>query len=272
MLEINDTTLYFEETGSGSETIVFSHGLLMSCRMFDDQVAEFKNDHSCLAFDFRGQGKSGITASGYDMDTLAGDAAALIEKLDCAPCHFVGLSMGGFVGMRLAIRRPELLRSLVLIDTTAEPEPAENIGRYRMLNFISRWFGMRLVINRVMPILFGEKFLNDTERAVLRNEWKERIIGNRRTGTSRAVRGVIERKGVEDMLDKITVPTLILVGDQDVATVPGKSIRMNERIKNSQLVIIEGAGHSSTVEEPAAINRALRAFLAKPDAEDQLEK
>ena len=92
---------HYEDSGAGTsgETIVFAHGLIWSCRMFDVQVAALKDRYRCIAFDFRGQGQSGVTAFGYDMDTLTEDAAALIAALQVAPVHFAGLSMGGFVGL-----------------------------------------------------------------------------------------------------------------------------------------------------------------------------
>ncbi len=261
VLRVNQADLWYEVHGQGPETVVFAHGLLWSGRMFHRQVSALQDRYRCITFDFRGQGRSEITRSGYDMDTLADDAAALIEQLDLAPCHFAGLSMGGFVGMRLALRRPELLRSLILMDTSADPEPEENIGRYRLLNLISRWLGMGLVAGQVMPIMFGQKFLSDPQRAEERAEWRQRLLSNRRKGISRAVRGVISREGIQDRISGITVPTLIIVGDQDVATVPEKSRRMHERIPDSRLVIIPGAGHTSTVEEPEAVTAAIEEFL-----------
>ncbi len=265
-IQVNGAEIYYEEYGVGPETIVFSHGLLWSGRMFDDQVNTLKDRYRCITFDHRGQGQSEVTKTGYDMDTLSEDAAALIEALECAPCHFLGLSMGGFVAMRLAIRRPELLKSLMLLETTADPEPEENIGRYRLLNFIARWFGLGLVANRVMPIMFGQKFLNDPKRATQKAEWRQHMINNHRIGITRAVKGVIERGGVYDQLDQITSPTLIIIGDQDVATVPAKSERMQARIPGADLVIIPGAGHTSSVEEPEAVNAALEEFLATRQA------
>jgi 3-oxoadipate enol-lactonase len=169
--------------------------------------------------------------------------------------------MGGFVGMRLAIRRPSLLKSLMLLETSADPEPQENIGRYRLLNFIARWFGLRLVADRVMPLMFGEEFLSDPGRRDQKHEWRERMIANHRIGITRAANGVISRAGVHDQLDRITIPTLIVVGDQDVATVPAKAERMHARIRGSRLVVIPGAGHTSTVEEPGAVNAAVEEFL-----------
>lgn len=261
-IHVNGADVYYEDRGSGEETIVFSHGLLFSCRMFDDQVAVLADRYRCVAFDHRGQGRSEVTATGYDMDTLAADAAALIELLGCAPCHFVGLSMGGFVGLRLAIGRPGLLRSLTLLETSADPEPEENVGRYRRLNLVARWLGLRWVAGRVMPILFGRKFLDDPARAEQRREWRRRLVDNHRVGISRAVRGVIEREGVYARLERIRTPTLIMVGDQDVATVPEKAERMHRRITGSKLVVIPGAGHTSSVEEPEAVNAAIEGFLA----------
>jgi pimeloyl-ACP methyl ester carboxylesterase len=230
--------------------------------MFDDQVEALKDRYRCIAFDFRGQGQSEVTREGYDMDNLYEDAAALIQALGASPCHFLGLSMGGFIGMRLAARRPALVRSLMLLETSADPEPAENVPRYRRLSFVARWLGLNLVAGRVMPIVFGQKFVNDPARVALRQEWRGRMVANHRIGIVRATHGVITRKGVSDEIAKIRVPTLILVGDQDVATVPEKSERIRKRIPNSRLVLIPGAGHTSTVEEPAAVNAALKEFLS----------
>src|SRR5207244_9055906 len=97
--------------------------------MFDAQVAQFKEHYRCVAFDFRGQGQSEVTRSGYDMETPYEDAVALIEQLGCAPCHFLGLSMGGFIGLRIAARHPGLLRSLVLREPSAGPDPSEHVAR-----------------------------------------------------------------------------------------------------------------------------------------------
>src|SRR5215470_17391800 len=141
-VEANGVKLYYEDTGDKSkETIVFSHGLLFSCRMFDAQVAAFNDRYRCIAYDHRGQGQSEVARDGYDMETVYEDGAALIKALDCAPCHFVGLSMGGFVGMRIAARQPQLLKSLILLETSADPEPLENVPKYKRLNFVARWFG-----------------------------------------------------------------------------------------------------------------------------------
>lgn len=253
--------LHIEDSGGELPPVLFSHGLLWDTRLFAPQVAALRERYRCVAYDHRGQGRSEITADGYDMDTLAADAVALIGRLGLAPVHFVGLSMGGFVGLRLAIRHAHLLRSLTLIDTSAEAEPTANIPRYRMLNHVARWFGLRPVAGRVMPIMFGRSFLADPARAAERAEYRARLAGNHRLGITHAVRGVIERDGVADESHRITVPTLILVGEEDVATVPAKSEAMHARIAGSRLARIPRAGHTSTLENPAAVNAALTGFL-----------
>jgi len=260
-IQVNNANLYYEEHGSGPETIVFAHGLMWSGLLYEYQVAALKGHYRCITFDFRGQGKSQITQNGYDMDSLTGDAAAIIEKLQAAPCHFAGLSMGGFVGMRLAIRYPHLLKSLILLETSADPEPAEKINLYRLMALVTRLVGTRVAANKVMPIMFGEKFLNDPGRAELREKLKQRAISNNKKGIYRATKGVINRDSVCDQLEKINIPTLIIVGDQDAATPPSKSERMHQRIVDSEMVVIPGAGHTSTVEEPEAVNKAIIDFL-----------
>lgn len=261
-LRANGVNLYYEDTGTGPETVVFSHGLLWSTRMFDHQVAHFKDRYRCIAYDHRGQGKSEVAADGYDMETVYADGVALLEGLGIGPVHFVGLSMGGFVGMRLAARRPDLLRSLILLETTADPEPSENVPRYKLLNLIARWLGFGPVTKPVMNIMFSQTFLNDPARARERQYWKQQLLNNNRIGITRAVMGVVTRQGIYDEIHNITVPTLIAVGEEDVATVPAKAERLHEKIKESQLVKIPQAGHSSSVEQPARINAAIDQFLA----------
>jgi pimeloyl-ACP methyl ester carboxylesterase len=260
-IRVNGADLYYEYTGAGPEAVVFAHGLLWSGRMFDAQVAALKQRYRCIRFDFRGQGQSAVTPSGYDMDTLAEDAAALIEALGAAPCHFVGLSMGGFIGMRLAARRPELIRTLALLETTADAEPEANVPRYKLLAFVARWLSMRLVGGPVMAIMFGQKFLTDPGRAAQREEYRRQLLANNKVGTYRATLGVVNRHAVAEEIVRIGAPTLVIVGDQDVATVPAKAERIRERIANARLVVIPGAGHSASMEEPEAVNAALVQFL-----------
>lgn len=258
MLRLNGAQIHFEQQGHGPETIVFAHGLLFSSAIFDRQVEVLKRRFLCVTFDFRGQGKSEVTRGGYDIDSLTEDAARLIEALDCAPCHFVGLSMGGFVGLRLALRHRELLKSLALLDSSADQENRAALIRFRILNALARWVGFDPVVDRVMKVLFSRKFYIDPERS---DRWRRAILANDRIGITRAVRGVLSRDSVFERLGEITTPTLIVVGDQDVVTHPFRSARMYDAIPGSRLVVLPGVGHMSSIEAPDEVTMALLDFL-----------
>lgn len=265
-LTINGVRLWVEDTGGSGPPVLFSHGLLWSTRLFDDQVATLRSRYRCIAWDHRGQGRSDVPGvRAISIDDCYADAVTLIEQLGVAPVHIIGLSMGGFVAMRLAARRPDLVRSCVLLETSAEAEPAENVPRYRTLNRVAKWLGLRVVANKVMPIMFGTTFLTDPARAAERATWRERLANNRRD-IWRAVNGVIEREPIMSELGHITAPTLIMVGDEDVATVPLKSERIHAAIRGSKLVRIPHAGHSSSVEQPVHVTAAIEAWLGRVEA------
>ncbi len=263
--DLNGAHIHFTDTGGDKEAIIFAHGLLFSGAMFEKQIAHFKDNYRCITFDHRGQGQSGVTEGGYDMETLTSDAAALISYLKIAPCHFVGLSMGGFVGIRLAARNPQLVKSLTLLNTSADPEPKENGPKYRMLNFVARWIGLWSVIGQVLPLLFGQTFLNDASRVEEKKRWSRLITSNDRIGVTRAVSGVIDRSSCVDILGDLNLPVGIGVGEEDLATVPNKSDGLHEAIDGSELVVLKGAGHSSAIEAPGQVNDVIKRTIARAE-------
>jgi 3-oxoadipate enol-lactonase len=266
---INGTSVYYVDSGGSGSPIVFSHGLLWDSTLFAPQIAVLKDGYRCVAYDHRGQGRSADgTGHAIDMETLAIDAAALIETLGLGRVHFCGLSMGGFIGMQLAINRPELIRSLVLLETSADPEPFPSKMKYRVLNFAARWLGLKVVANSVTGILFGRTTLRDPSRAAELLAWKKHLLSNRRS-IWRAVNGVILREGIYDRLARISAPTLVVVGEEDVATVPAEAERMASAISGSKLVRIPNAGHSASVEQPGAVTTAIAEFIADGEKEGE---
>ncbi len=263
LIRINQTEIYYEDKGEARlGTLVFSHSLLCNLRMFDAQVEALQKDYRCLSFDFRGQGQSSVSATGYDMDTLAQDAKTLIEEKKAGPCHFIGLSMGGFVGLRLAIHYPELLQSLVLMNTSHGPEDPQKVGKYRTLNLVARNFGFKIVTSRVLPIMFGQTFLKDPAKKELKQKWKEILWTGHRIGVTRAVKGVTFREGLSDeSLQSIQVPTLIIAGEEDVATPPAKSELMRNLIPGVRYELLPKVGHLSTIESPEQVNPVIQDFL-----------
>ena len=261
--DVNGTSLYFEDTGPGStgQTIAFSHGLLWGTELFAPQIAALRERYRCIAWDHRGQGRSGREyRHTIPMELVWQDGIALLEHLGVTRTHIAGLSMGGFVAMRIAARRPELVDKLVLLETSADPEPFENIGRYRMLSAVYRAVGPRLIASKVAPIMLGKSIMSDSSR-------KAEVAGfvklmTRRRDVWKAVNGVIDRAGVAAWeLAQIRAPTLVIVGDEDVATPRPKADALVAAIAGAKLATIPRAGHSSSVEEPTEVTRAIAQFL-----------
>jgi 3-oxoadipate enol-lactonase len=257
----NGVRLAVEDSGGRGPTVLFSHGLLYTLRMWDAQIATLRARFRCVAYDHRGQGQSDAPATGLDMDTLTEDAAALIASLGLGPVHFVGMSMGGFVGMRLAARRPELLRSLVLIDTSGGPEPPENVPRYRRLEWVARWIGTWPVLGRVQAIMHGASARQDPARAADLRAWREYLLQVDARAMGRALEGVLQRESAMPLLPAIRCPTLVMVGEEDTATVPARAEELAAGIAGARLVRIPRAGHMSPIDAPEAVTAELGSFL-----------
>jgi 3-oxoadipate enol-lactonase len=267
-LSVNGAELYYEDTQEGAAPIVFSHGLLWSLRMYDAQVAHLRGRWRCIAYDHRGQGRSRDDGEPYDMERLTDDAVQLIERLGIAPCFFVGLSMGGFVGLRIAARRPDLLRGLVLVASSGDPEPRANVPRYRAMELVSRWLGYGLLKRPIMKIMFGRSFLEDPSRAAQRRDMEQALLALDPPRMRRALESVVSRRGVADLLPSIAVPTRILHGAEDNAIAEPRARRTASLIPGGEWVPIPRAGHTATVEEPAAVSAAIESFVSavKPRA------
>ncbi|MBC7631553.1 alpha/beta hydrolase [Aeromicrobium sp.] len=266
LVEVNGAHVHIQDSGSPEShpeapAVVFGHGLLFSGRMFDAQVERLSSRYRCVTIDWRGQGKSSAPAGDYDMETLADDAAAIVEGLGAGPVHYVGLSMGGFVGMRLAARRPELIRSLTLLDTSAGPEDPEKISKYRLLAKVYGLLGLGPVRSQVEPIMFGPTFLADPASTVHRDAWMAEVRAVKRSGMKKAIYGVTDRLPILPELGAITAPTLVVVGADDVATPVAKAEVIAGAIAGSRLEIVPDSGHSSTIEQPKALSDLIEAFV-----------
>lgn len=261
-LRVNGVELYYEDTGeSHKEPIVFSHALWLSGRMFDAQVSAFSSRYRCIVYDHRGQGRSEITPIGYDMETLYEDAAHLVQALNAAPCHFVGATMGGYIGMRLAARRPQLVKSLILIGSSADREPDYLVRQMQFAQQVLRWLGPRWIIEPTIKQLFGQQFLTDPAHAIQVSEIRRQLATLNRQGMRHALKGVLSRRGVFEELSNIQAPTLVLIGDEDLASMSEKSNRLVSKIPNATSALIAGAGYSPTIEQPVQVNNLMSVFL-----------
>jgi pimeloyl-ACP methyl ester carboxylesterase len=260
-------TIAYTDTGTpagrpDAPAIVFGHGLLFSGWMFHPQIAALREHYRCVTIDWRGQGDSPPSRGGYDMDTLTGDAVTLVRALGVAPVHWVGLSMGGFVGQRIAARHGDLLRTLTLLGTSATAEDPAQVGRYKLLAWAQQVIGVNAVLDKVKPLLFGPVFLADPASAATIGEWARRLARLRRTATRKAVYGVADRLPIEPEIAGITVPTLVVAGADDSATPPAQAEHIAARVPGAELRIVPGCGHSSTLEQAGVITGLLQKFLA----------
>lgn len=261
--QVNDVELFYEEWGTGEDTIVFSHGYLMDHTMFQGQIDVFKEQFRCVAYDHRSHGRSQTITEPYTIDAIVNDAIAFIESLAVGPVHFVGMSTGGFVGLRVALRRPDLLKSLVLMDTSAEPDDAKTLNQYNLLLKTVQTVGWRLVIGQVMSILFGQTFLDNPQRKDDVKKWRGIITGHERKGMVVFGKAIFSRDDVLPQLAKLSVPTVVIVGKDDAATPLAMSQRMADRIPDCRLRIVPDAGHSAAVERPQAVAEAMQLFYER---------
>lgn len=261
-LPINGCQYFYEDVGSGPETIVFGHGFLVTHRVWEHQIDALRDRYRCIALDWRGQGWSTVPKGGYDVLELCEDLIQLIEQIDPGPVHYVGLSMGGFVGFRLLLRHPDWLRSATLIDTQAGAETGSARLRYDAMLLTARYIGYEPVIDRTMRLLFGPAFLNnpDNERAIKR--WRGIMTSNDREGIYRAGKAIFRRPNVLPLLGAVRTPTLLMTGADDIPT-PVEAARAAQRaIPGAELAVIPAAGHSAPIERPHAVTTQIETFLA----------
>ena len=261
--------LFYKESGSGPETIVFSHGLLMDHTMFEPERVAFEKQYRVIAYDHRAQGQSQDPGRGYDMSTVADDAAILIRGLKAAPCHFVGLSMGGFVGMRLASRHPDLIRTLTLMNTTAMREKFLNRMKYNFLAQMVKIFSPAPFTPIAVKELFGNTSRTSAAKRAMMEEWTTKLRSRPRN-IAHSLQAVMNRREFRAKeMGAIRCPTLIITGEEDRAQPPGNSASLFTGIHGARMINIPGAGHSSSLEQPEAVIAAMRELFqagSKPPA------
>jgi 3-oxoadipate enol-lactonase len=260
-INVNGTTLHYLDDGPASApALVFSPSMFFDGRMFSAQAAAFSDRYRVVRYDHRGQGESArAPREQLDMDTLTEDAAALIEALKLAPCTFIGNSMGGFIALRLAARRPELLRSVVVMGTSADiEEQAEAMDG--LIEALEK-HGMGAVIDGVLQFMMGDTTLTDPSRAGVLAAVTE-LLSSRTPEYADAAWNIAHRKGILDELPGIRVPLLVIAGTEDHTYPPPKSEQIVSLVPGARIEYMERTGHVHAVENPEAVNRVLESHLA----------
>ena len=244
---------------AGATPVVLSHALGLDLHMWDGLAAELASTREVLRYDHRGHGGSAVPAGPYSMDDLVDDAARLIREWGRGPVVWVGLSMGGMVGQGLAVRHPELIKALVLANTSSKyPEAAAAVFAQRVQAVQTG--GMAAIVDSVMERYFSAAFRAGQPEAVA--VARATVLRCDTAGYAACCHAV----GSVDWLGRlntITCPTLIIAGALDAGAPVAMSQAMAERIPGAELVVFEEASHLSVAEQPAQFAQVLRGFLMR---------
>ena len=249
----------YDDMGSG-DAVVFLHGFPHHRALWASQVAALVDRARCIAPDLRGFGESSVHTP-YSVDQYADDLAALLDSLRIERAVVCGLSMGGYVALAFWRRHRARVRALILMDTRAGNDSAEGRERRDQMIALARQRGSEAVADAMITGMVGKRtrekcpeVVDDVHR-MLESAPVDGVVG--------ALEALRDRPDSTATLATIDVPTLIVVGEDDVLTPPGEAMLLHAGIRGSTLEVIAGAGHVANVERPAAVNHVITEFLAK---------
>ncbi|MGD0337805.1 MAG: alpha/beta hydrolase [Bacteroidota bacterium] len=254
-------TAYIDYELCETVPVVFIHGFPFSHEMWKPQIEELKNLFRIVAYDVRGHGKSEVGDGRYTIEFFVNDLIELLNYRKIEKAVFVGLSMGGYIALRLAERFPERLKGLVLCDTRSEPDTNETrVKRSESILAVKKDGTAAFAKNFVKSVFAAETFEKKPEVV----EFIRSIIEhNSPLGIAGTLLALASRTDTTPALATISVPTLILVGEYDTLTPISASEVMKQRIPNAELRVIPHAAHLSNLENPEFFNSALIEFLQR---------
>ena len=257
----DEVEIAYDDIGSGIP-VAFIHGFPHNRSLWAPQVSGLLDRARCIAPDLRGFGDSSRDGP-FTIDQFADDVAVLLRTLGVSRAVVVGLSMGGYVAFSLWRRHRALVRGLVLADTRAGADTEEARSKRQALIEVARTRGSGAVADGQITGMIGKTTrekrpgMIDEVHRLLESASVEGIVG--------ALEAMMARVDSTPTLATIDVPTLVVVGSEDVLTPPSEAEILHEGIHNSRLEVIEQAGHVSNLERPAAFNHVLSEYLASLD-------
>ena len=251
--DVNGQHIFFEDSGGSGPAVILSHGFLMDHQMFAAQVAALRDEFRCIAWDERGFGA--MDASGpFTFWDSADDALALLSHVGVERAFFVGMSQGGFLSLRAALRAPDRVRGLALIDSQAGPEPPEAIPLYQAMT--DEWVAngpSDELVETIAGIILGP-----ADHAPWIAKWQSRP----KEFIREPFRTLASRDDLSDRLPEITAPAIVFHGEADAAIPMEKAEQLLKELPGcEELVRIPGAGHAANVSHPGAVNGPLLEFL-----------
>jgi 3-oxoadipate enol-lactonase len=255
---LGGTEIDYDVRGDGP-AVVFLHAFPLGQFMWDGEAEALAGRHRVVRFDARGFGGTPPGGAPLSMDRIADDAAALMDHLGIARAVVAGCSMGGYAAFAFVRRHPEKLAGLVLQDTRAGADTAE--ARANRATLASRVLeeGAEAAVDAFLPKLVGET--THSENSDLIGLLRERMLVTSPVGIAEALHGLGTRADSRETLGQVQVPTLVVVGEEDVLTPPEESEAMAAAIEGSRLEVIPRAGHLSNLENPSAYHAVLTPFL-----------
>ncbi|RMH05096.1 MAG: alpha/beta fold hydrolase [Nitrospirae bacterium] len=255
---LNGIHLAYSDQGHG-EPLVFLHAFPLHRAMWEAQVQAFAEAFRVITIDLRGFGESDAPIWRYSIEQFADDVHALLDHLSIPRATFVGLSMGGYTLLALYRKYRNQIQALVLADTRAEADSEEvRSGRMAMAQTAYHQ-GMDAIAEIMIPKLLGSTSLASRPNVV--QTVRAMIARNQPSGIIGALIAMADRPDSTALLREITCPTLVIVGEEDIATPPAEVKRMADQIPGARLEVIPSAGHASNLEQPERFNQALLSFL-----------
>jgi pimeloyl-ACP methyl ester carboxylesterase len=252
--------LHVREAGSGLP-VVLLHAFPLSSAMWLEQRNGLGDVCRVVTPDLRGFGGSQL---GYDepsLDHMADDLAALLDKLALDRVVLGGLSMGGYVAMAFLRRHGDRVTGLLLADTKAsEDAEAARANRHRIADALDESGTTHVLLDDVLPALLGETTV--VERPLIQGRVRALVEDAPPAAAAWAQRAMAARPGSFDTLRAVTVPALVVAGDQDKLSSMADAQAMVDALPEARLVVVPRSGHLTAVEVPDAFNVAAREFLA----------
>jgi len=258
-INIGGIDIQYADKGQGP-VVLFLHAFPLSLGMWDAQEA-LASAYRVVRFDARGFGGSDPGDAVLTMARIADDAAVLIERLRLGPVILVGCSMGGYAALAFAQKHPSLLRGLVLADTRAGADSHEaRKGRGDLAAKVLKE-GAKAALDAFLPKVLGET--TKASRADVVARVKDMMLATLPQGISDGLHGLAARPDSTPFLREISVPTLVVCGEEDVITPQAEAEILQRGIKGAELVMIPKSGHLSSMETPDAFNAVLLKFLGR---------
>ena len=266
MFETNGVNIYYEDLGNkdSKNCVVFFNGAMSTVSSWQLLYPIFeKMGWRVVLQDFKGQFKSDKPAGPYTFEAHANEAYSLFKHLGLEQVHVIGTSYGGRVAMEFAILHPEITASISLINSLSELNTLSE-------TIFKSWEAIRVAENgesffwNAVPILYGKTFIaNNKEECVSR----AKFMGERATeyfdGKKLIFDNLLSNVYVTDRLCKITCPTLVVCGEEDILTPVALSEIIVQQIPHAEFVTIPDCGHSTLIEKPKELESIIFGFVMK---------